>query len=225
MKQIKLLPSDGSYHRIVVGIALLAYAASERMKAAGAENIINADAYTMALIRGTIAPQTTFGKAVAQTHIHCPIDQRHGQRIKITYRYHWIRRLANSTAHLLHLFAAQLAGLRKLAIEGTFFEMSCGERVEAEVRVFEFETLQMIDNQAKGVAIDHYVALTADVGHGLVAYRLLVDERIAREDYIAKLTAAVVVLEVVIGIGILVHYLAQFGQSEALSTLIHQHLL
>ena len=51
-----LLPSDGSYHRIVVGIALLAYAASERMKAAGAENISNADAYAMALIRGTIAP-------------------------------------------------------------------------------------------------------------------------------------------------------------------------
>ena len=78
----------------------------------------------------------------------------------------------------------------------------------------------MIDNQAKGVAIDHYVALTADVGHGLVAHRLLVDERIAREDYIAKLTAAIVVLEVVIGIGILVHHLAQHGQGEALSALI-----
>ena len=47
--------------------ALLAYAASERMKAAGAEDIINADAYAMALIRGTIAPQTTLGKAVAHT--------------------------------------------------------------------------------------------------------------------------------------------------------------
>ena len=75
MKQIKLLPANGCYHGIVVGVALLAYAASERMKAAGAEDIINADAYAMALIRGTITPQTTLGKAVAQTHIHRPIDQ------------------------------------------------------------------------------------------------------------------------------------------------------
>ena len=113
----------------------------------------------------------------------------------------------------------------ELLIEGALLEMADGQRVQLQVFLDEAKTLQVIHNEADGVLLDNHIALTADVILRLVGDSLFVDERVARKDDIPKLPTAVVSLEIVVGIGVLAHGLAQLGEGHALCVFIYPDLL
>ena len=113
----------------------------------------------------------------------------------------------------------------ELLIEGALLEMADGQRVQLQVFLHEAKTLQVIHNEADGVFLNDHITLAADVILRLVGDGLLVDERVARENHIAKLPTAVVSLEIVVGIGVLAHGLAQLGKGHAFLIFIHADLL
>ena len=74
---------------------------------------------------------------------------------------------------------------------------------------------QMIDDEPYGLVSDLHIALAADVRLRFVSNGVFVRQRITREDHVAKLSVAVVALEVVVGIGVIAHRLAQGGQGQS----------
>ena len=192
---------------------------------ARAEDIINANTQRTFLIRITQSTETALQEAVA----HAPakltiyIGQRNG--VEIAHCHHRVRRLVDSLFHRLGLLLAQLAGVMQLLTEAALLEVIDREGVQLKVLFHETKTLQVIHNEADGVLLDDDIALAADVILRLVGDVLLIDERVARENHITELPTAVVSLEIVVGIWVLAHGLAQLGKGHALCIFIYPDLL
>ena len=103
--------------------------------------------------------------------------------------------------------------------------MADGERIQLQVFFHEAKTLQVIHNKTNSIFLYHHIALATDVILRLVGDSLFVDERVARKDDIPKLPTAVISLEIVVGIGVLAHGLAQLRKGHALRVFIHPDLL
>ena len=209
----------------MVGVGNSVHFAGYRSHVARAEDIINANAQRTFLVGVAQLAETTLQKAVAHAPTNFAIHIRQRNGVEIAYSHYRVRRLVNRRFHRLRLLLAQLTGSVELLAEGALLEMADGQCVQLQIFFHEAKTLQVIHNESDGVFLDNHIALAADVILRLVGDSLLVDERVARENHIAKLPTAVVSLEIVVGIGVLAHGLAQLVEGHALRIFIHPDLL
>lgn len=199
----------------MVGVSHSVHFAFYRGKAAGTEDVVNANTQRTFLNGVSHFAKTALEEAVAQPELHLPIHIRQRYSIKVAHYHHWIWRLTDASFHLASLLVAQFACVLQLLHQTTILDFGHAQCVELQIFSHQSVALQMVDDEPYGLVSDLHIALAADVRLRFVSNGVFVRQWVAREDHVAKLSVAVVALEVVVGIGIIAHRLAQGGQGQS----------